>query len=96
MHINLRGLELPTKYSVKSLRPDDAYMSVNSAIIGSDNGLLPARRQSIIWTNIGLVSVEPLRKNSQILIQIQLFSYKKMHLNLVCKMAAKFVLALMS
>ena len=30
-------------------------------IIGSDNGLPPDRRQAIIWTNAGLLSIEPLR-----------------------------------
>ena len=30
-------------------------------IIGSDNGLAPDRRQAIIWTNAGLLSIEALR-----------------------------------
>ena len=29
-------------------------------IIGSDNGLSPGRRQAIIWTNAGLLSIGPL------------------------------------
>ena len=48
-------------------------------IIGSDNGLSPGRRQAIIWTNAGLLSIEPLRTYfSENLIKIQPFSLKKM------------------
>ena len=32
-------------------------------IIGSDNGLSPDRRQAIIWTNAGLLLIEPLGTN---------------------------------
>ena len=32
------------------------YALVNQAIIGWDNGLSPARRQPIIWTNARLLS----------------------------------------
>ena len=31
--------------------------------MGSDNGLLPLRRQAIIWTNAGILSVVPLETN---------------------------------
>ena len=49
------------------------------AIIGSDNGLSPDRRQAIIWTNAGLLLIGPLRRNfSEILIKILTFSFKKM------------------
>ena len=42
----------------------------NLAIIGSDNGLSPGRRQAIIWTNAGILSIGPLGTNfSEILIQ---------------------------
>ena len=52
-------------------------------IIVSDNGLLPSRRQAIIWTNAGLFSVGPLRTYfSEILTKIQQFSLKKMHLKM--------------
>ena len=48
---------------------------------GSDNGLSPGRRQSIIWTNDGILLIGPLRTNfSEILSKIQTFSFKKMHL----------------
>ena len=52
-------------------------------IIGSDNGLSPGRRQTIIWTNIGILLFGPLGTNfSEILIGIQTFSLKKMHLKM--------------
>ena len=52
-------------------------------IIGSDNGLSPGRRQAIIWTNAGILWFGPLRSNfSEILIEIDTFSLKKMHLKL--------------
>ena len=49
-------------------------------IIGSDNGLLPGRRQAIIWTNAGILLTGPLGTNlSENLIEIYIFSLKKMH-----------------
>ena len=52
-------------------------------IIGSDNGLSPGRRQSIIWTIAGILIIGPLGTNfSEILIGIQTFSFKKMHLKM--------------
>ena len=55
----------------------------NLIIIGSDNGLLPGRRQAIIWTNTGLLLIGPLRTNfSEILIKILTFFFEKMCLKL--------------
>ena len=55
----------------------------NLTIIGSDNGLSPGRRQAIIWTNAGILLIGPWGTNfSEILIGIQTFSSKKMHLKL--------------
>ena len=52
-------------------------------IIGSDNGLSPARRQAIIWTNAGILLIGLLGTNfSEILIGIQTFSFAKMHLKM--------------
>ena len=52
-------------------------------IIGSDNGLSPDRRQAIIWTNAGLLSIGPLRVYfSENLTKIQQFSLKKMHVKM--------------
>ena len=49
-------------------------------IIGSDNGLSPARRQAIIWTNAGILLIGRLGTNfSEILIGIQIFSFTKIH-----------------
>ena len=53
-------------------------------IIGSDNGLSPGRRQAIIWTNDGILLIGPLETNfSEILSEIQSFSFKKMHLKML-------------
>ena len=55
----------------------------NLTIISSDNGLSPGRRQAIIWTNVGILLIEPLGTNfSEILIEIITFSVKKMHLKM--------------
>ena len=52
-------------------------------IIGSDNGLPPGRRQAIIWTNAGILLIGPLGTYfSEILIGVQTFSFKKMHLKM--------------
>ena len=51
--------------------------------VGSDNGLLPGRRQAIIWTNAGILLIGPLGINfSENLIEIHIFSFKKMHLKM--------------
>ena len=52
-------------------------------IIGSDNGLSSGRRQAIVWTNAGIVLIGTLRINfSEIVIKINAFSFKKMHLKM--------------
>ena len=52
-------------------------------IIGSDNGLSPGQRQANIRTNARLLLIGPLGTNfSEILIAIQTFSLKKMHLKM--------------
>ena len=49
--------------------------------IGSDNGLSPEWRQAIIWTNTGILLIEPYGTNfSEILIAILTFSFTKMSL----------------
>ena len=53
------------------------------SIIGSDNGLSPGWRQAIIWTTAGIVLIGPLGANvSEILIEIYIFLFKKMHLKM--------------
>ena len=62
------------------------YASVNCAIIGSDNSLSPDQRQSIIWTNAGILLIGHLGTNfNQIQIKMQQFSFKKRHLTLTFK-----------
>ena len=62
----------------------DTHICVGkSTIVASDNGLSPGRRQAIIWTNAGILLIGPLGTNfSEILIGIQTFSFKKMHLKM--------------
>ena len=48
--------------------------------IGPDNGLLPDRHQAINWTNAGILLIGPLGTDfSDILIEIHIFSVKKMY-----------------
>ena len=55
-----------------------------AAIIGSDNGLSPGRRQAIIWTNAGILFIGPLGANfSEILIEVQTFSLKEIRLKML-------------
>ena len=64
-------------------------------IIGSDNGLSPDRRQAIIWTNAGLLSIGPLRTNfSEILIEILTFSFEKIRLKVSSAKRRPFCLGL--
>ena len=63
--------------------------------IGSDNGLSPGRRQAVIWTNAGISLIGPLGTNfSEILIGIQTFSFKKMHLKMASAKWRPFYLGL--
>ena len=51
--------------------------------IGSDNGLSPGRRPAIIWPNAGILFTGTLGTNfNKILIEIYIFSFKKMHFKL--------------
>ena len=55
----------------------------NLTITGSDNGLSPWRRQAIIWTNGAVLLIGPLGTNfSQILIEMSICSFTKMHLEM--------------
>ena len=52
-------------------------------IIGSDNGLSSGRRQPIIWTNAGILLIRSLGTNfNEILIEIHIFSFKKIHVKM--------------
>ena len=66
-----------------SLRLSDSYMCLWLSVIGSDNGLAPDRRQAIIWTNAGMLSLGHLGTNfSEIVIEILALAFKKMHLKI--------------
>ena len=70
------------------------YVS-NLTIIGSDNGLSPGRRQAIIWTNAGILLIEPIGINlSEILSKIQTFSFKKKHFKMLSGKWCPFCLGL--
>ena len=74
-----------------SLRSSDAYMFQQSrpSFISSVNDLAPARRQAIMGTSAGILSFEPLGTNfSEILIDFHTFSFRKMQLKVVSKMAS--------
>ena len=63
--------------------------------IASDNGLSPDRRQAIIWTNIGMLLIWTLGTNfSEILYEIHIFSFKKMHLKMSSGKCRPFCLGL--
>ena len=71
--------------SFNSLRPTGAYIcaSVNYTIIGSDNGLSHVRRQPIVWTINGLLSIRPQGTYfNEIIFEIQKFPFKKMHMKM--------------
>ena len=60
-------------------------------IIGSYNGMSPGMCQAIIWTNAGILLIGPSGTNfSDILIRIQTFSFKEIHMKImvVCQMAS--------
>ena len=55
----------------------------NLTIIVPDNGLSPDRRQANIWTNTRMLVIRTLGTNfSEILSEIHIFSFKKMHLKM--------------
>ena len=76
-----------------SLSPSDAYMRHQPmhAIIGSGND----RRQAIIRPNVGILLIGPSGMNfSEIIIDIQAFSFKKMHLKMSSGSSRPFCLGL--
>ena len=63
--------------------------------IGSDNGLSPGRRQAIIRTNAGILLIRPLGNNfSEFLVEILIFSFKKMRLKVSSAKRRPFYLGL--
>ena len=64
-------------------------------IIDSDIGLLPGWRQTIIWTNVGIWLIPTLGTNfSEILSEIHISSFKKMHLKTSSAKCRPFCLSL--
>ena len=64
-------------------------------IIGSDNGLSPERHQAIILTNTGILLIGPLGINfSEILMEINMFSFKKIYLKMSSEKCRPFCLSL--
>ena len=64
-------------------------------IIVSDKGLVPTRRQAIIWTSAGILLIGPLGTNfSEILIKIMTLPFKKMHLKVSSAKQRPFCLSL--
>ena len=64
-------------------------------VIGWDNGLSPERRQAIISTSAGILLTGPLGTNfSEILIEIQTFSLKKICLKMLSAKCCSFRLSL--
>ena len=67
----------------------------NLSIIGSENGLSPGRHQAIIWTDAGISLIWPLGTNfSEISIEMQQFSLKKVRLNMSSAVWRQFCLCL--
>ena len=67
----------------------------NLAIIGSNNGLSPGRRQAIIWTDVGILLIGSWGTNfSEIWIGIETFSLKKIHLKMSSAKGRLFSLGL--
>ena len=59
------------------------YASGNHTITGSDNGMLPVRRQAIDWTIARILLIGPWGANfSEVLIKIHTFSLRRMHLKM--------------
>ena len=69
------------------------YVSVNWVSIGSDNDLSPIRRQAIILTNAGLLSIGPLGTNfTEIRLEkTKIFIHENVFENVVCKNGSHFV-----
>ena len=64
---------------------------MNWDIIGSGNGLSPIRRQAIVWTNNGLLSIGLLGTNfNEILIKMH-FTQENTFENVICQIGDHFV-----
>ena len=72
------------------LRPSYAYFCISKLnIIGSNNSLLPVGRQTIIWTNAGILLIVPIGTIfNEIVIEIYIFIQEYLFEIVVCKMVA--------
>ena len=71
------------------------YASVNWVIIGSGNGLSPLRHEATTWLNAKIiVNWNPETKFTHILIEIETFPFKKMHLKMSSAKCWQFCLSL--
>ena len=62
--------------------------------ISSDNGLAPEQRQTIFWTNTGILLIGPLGTNfGEILIEVQAFFLNIIRLKMTSANIGYFVLA---
>ena len=69
---------------ITASRPGRKYVSVNKVNIGSDNDLASVWHQAVLWTNVGVLLLEPLGTNfSEIWNKVQTYSYKKMSLKML-------------
>ena len=74
---------LPIWRQTISLTYWDRKTHVHVCTIDSDNGMSARRRWAIIWTNAGILLIWPLGTNiSEILIEIDIFSFVKMYLKM--------------
>ena len=74
---------MPDVYPLTHWDPVTYTCVGNLTTIGLDNGLLPGRRQAIIWTNAGILLIGPLATNfGEFLIEIHTCSFKQMHLQM--------------
>ena len=99
MHLNISAAECqPFHLGFNMLTHWDRVTHIwvgNLTILGSDNGLSPGRRQAIIWTNAEILLIGPLGTNfSEILIEIQTFSLKKICLEILSAKCCSFRLGL--
>ena len=63
--------------------------------IGANNGLSPGWRQAIIWTNAGILLIGHLETHlSEVLSEIQISSFQKMHLKMLSGKWQPFCLSL--
>ena len=70
------------KHTISLLSPY-IYLCTCVRIMILANGLSPGRCRAIIWTNAGILLIGTLGTNfSEIVITIEKFSFKKMHLNM--------------